>query len=278
MDPYILDAFTKVPFGGNPAGAVILSGDYPVDAPMLALAAMLGFSETAFILPLGDNAFRLRYFTPTEEVPLCGHATIASFHLLNTLGCVQGAKTCLARTAAGELNIDLDPDGCVWMDMARPEDRGELSGADCRELCACFGLAPADIGGLSPAIAGTGLADIILPVRDRAILDRLQPDMAAISALSERLSVVGVHAFAPGGDGVTAYVRNFAPLIGIPEEAATGTANGALSYYLSRRGHAESEMRFIQGEAMGRASEIRSRVHGDAIRVGGYAVIREGRN
>ncbi len=122
--------------------------------------------------------------------------------------------------------------------------------------------------------------DILLPVRDRFVLDRAVQDEAEVSHISEQYRVTGVHMFCLSSqDGVTAHCRNFAPLYAIPEEAATGTSNGALTYYLYRRGLIVpgQENRFLQGEAMGKPSEILSRLSeglgGVRICVGGQAVI-----
>lgn len=280
MTPLIVDAFTKVPYGGNAAGIVLLEREYPPDGEMLALAAKLGLSETAFILARADGVFSLRYFTPAAEVELCGHATVASFYALLQWGYVQTGHAYTARTLAGEVSVNIDTDGCVWMDMAPPQELGGLNGSDAEALYAMFGLKPDDAGCLEPAIVNTGLPDIMMPVKNREILASLRPDFAAISDLSKRLNVTGVHVFALGADAVTAYVRNFAPLYDIDEEAATGTSNGALTHYLYRRGLVKPEAVnvFVQGEAMGRPSEIRSRLTLDGtdirIRIGGYAAMR----
>lgn len=278
MTAYIVDAFTKVPYGGNAAGVVLLEREYPPESEMLAMAAKLGFSETAFILPQADGSFTLRYFTPTAEVELCGHATVASFHALLQWGRIAPGRAYTAHTRAGEISVDIGMDSCVWLDMAPPQELGGLDAHDTQALYAMFGLTPDDVGALEPAIVNTGLPDIMMPVKSRAALAALRPDFAAISALSERLRVTGVHVFAPGDEAVTAYVRNFAPLYDIDEEAATGTSNGALTYYLYRRGFVKPERVnvFVQGEAMGRPSEIRSRLlpEGEKIRVGGFAAMR----
>lgn len=280
MTPFILDAFTTVPFGGNAAGVVLVESEYPPEADMKALAAELGFSETAFVKPLPDGSVRLRYFTPTDEVELCGHATVASFHLLTTRGLVSSGGRVLAHTMAADIYVDIRPDGTVWLDMAPPVEREELSDPDRAALYAMYGLSESDAGALRPAVVSSGLFDIMMPVKDRETLAALKPDMDAIAALSKKLDVTGVHVFTPGTDGVTAYVRNFAPLYGIDEEAATGTSNGALSYYLYRRGLLSpgETNRFIQGEAMGRPSEIQSVLYDEGgtvtVRVGGHAVLR----
>lgn len=280
MEAYVVDAFTKTPYGGNAAGVVLLAQAYPPERDMLALAARLGFSETVFLLPLSDGTFRLRYFTPTAEVDLCGHATVAAFHTLVHFGTLRAGQSYTAKTLVGNITVDIDPDGCVWLDMAPPRELGGLSAEDTAALYAMFGLAASDAGALAPAIVDTGLPDIMMPVASRALLAALKPDYSAISALSKALEVTGVHVFAPGDAAVTAYVRNFAPLYGIDEEAATGTSNGALSYYLYRRGHIRAgEVNiFLQGEAMGHPSEIRSRLTKDGdnvkIRIGGFAAMR----
>ncbi|MCI8849876.1 MAG: PhzF family phenazine biosynthesis protein, partial [Oscillibacter sp.] len=135
--------------------------------------------------------------------------------------------------------------------------------------------------GLEPQAVSTGLLDILLPVRDVTVLNRARQDEAEVCRLSERYGVVGVHMFCPKAERLWegAYCRNFAPLYAIPEEAATGTSNGALTYYLYRRGFLApgAENRFIQGEAMGKPSEILSRLN-DAdgeisVRVGGTAAL-----
>lgn len=280
MEAYVVDAFTKTPYGGNAAGVVLLADDFPPERDMLALAAKLGFSETVFLLPLPDGAFRLRYFTPAAEVDLCGHATVAAFHTLLQFGKLRAGQSYTAQTLAGDIAVDIDPDGCVWLDMAPPRELGGLSAEDTAALYAMFGLTPGDAGDFSPAIVDTGLPDIMMPVAFRELLAALKPDYSAISELSKALRVTGVHVFAPGDATVTAYVRNFAPLYGIDEEAATGTSNGALSYYLYRRGRirlSETNV-FLQGEAMGRPSEICSRLMAEGekvkIRIGGFAAIR----
>lgn len=92
MHPVTVDAFSSVPFGGNPAGVAVFEDKLPEEAEMRRIAAKMGYSETAFILSLGGNRFRIRYFTPVEEVPLCGHATVGSFAYMLKTGLVQGRR------------------------------------------------------------------------------------------------------------------------------------------------------------------------------------------
>ena len=259
----------------------LLTPDEPElnDAFCQALAAELKHSETAFVRPTGPDSFRLRYFTPEGEVDLCGHATIAAFTTLREAeGLAPG--TYRASTLAGELSIQVS-EQVVWMDMAPPVEGRNFSPEEGAELYAAYGLSTADCPeGFAPMVVSTGLQDILLPVSTAEALDRAEQDEGAVTELSERYGVVGVHMFWPClNEKATAHCRNFAPLYAIPEEAATGTSNGALTYYLYRLGKlaAGAENRFVQGEKMGKPSEILSRLtegpDGVQVRVGGRAVL-----
>ena len=246
---------------------------------MRRVAAQVGYSETAFLRRIAPDRFEVRYFTPVEEVALCGHATVGSFSLLLQKGLIEGGRTYIAQTGAGDIRVDIAA-GLVWLDMAVPKELGQLSDADASALLSMYGLEEGAFGTLHPAMVDTGLPDIMMPLANPALLAALKPDMEAISALSKRLNVTGVHAFAIASDGV--HCRNFAPLYGIDEESATGTSNGALTYYLYRRGLVQPDATnlFIQGEAMGKPSKIYSRLSVSrdgsvSIRVGGSAVVRE---
>ena len=270
MRYYVVDAFTDKPFGGNPAGVVLLDGkDYPDENLMLQVAAELRYSETAFVRQDGNQEFTLRYFTPKAEVELCGHATIASFFLLHHLGIANGR--CLCHTQAGDLTIEAGNQ--VMMQMAAPRIVATLNDEDAEAVYRAVGTRAT---GLRPQIVYAGLPDVMLPVESLAALNALQPDMEAVTELTRRLEAVSIHAFVPCGDGYTAHVRDFAPLYGVPEESATGTANAALTYYMVQNGliAAPADCRFLQGEAMGRPSEVASRITADGtLYVGGTATI-----
>ncbi|MBR6014713.1 MAG: PhzF family phenazine biosynthesis protein [Firmicutes bacterium] len=292
MKFYIADAFTTEIFGGNPAGIVLLdgkNGTWPSEETMIKTAAELRYSETAFCMPLSDGSFRTRYFTPAAEVDLCGHATIATFTVLKREGLLKGSGSFINHTLAGDLEIRVNDDA-VLMEMAEPEIKGEITETPAlKELYGVMGLefAPhVDDGVVHPGttaypkMVSTGLLDIMLPVSDEAALNSIAPDFPALSKLSERYGVVGVHAFSPASDaerqkGITAHARNFAPLYDIDEEAATGTSNGALTYYLQSVGAIgdEADVLILQGEKMGRPSAIRTHIKGKKIMVGGSAVI-----
>jgi len=290
MKFYIVDAFTDKLFGGNPAGVVIL-GDagFPDDETMRLTAAELRYSETAFIRQTGKEEFHIRYFTPAAEVDLCGHATIGAFFALADAGLVRFGTSCVNHTLAGSLNIVLTEDS-VLMDMAVPQAIRTISEpAAIRELYAVMGVSAEKQGEiltgekagatLIPELISTGLPDIMMPVRSEAELAAISPDFPALSRLSERYEAVGVHAFTVNTEDGTVHCRNFAPLYDIDEEAATGTSNGALTYYLYKNGLLKegTDNLFVQGEAMNRPSRIRSRLTagngGVRIQVGGTAVV-----
>ncbi len=285
MKFYIVDAFTTSVFGGNPAGVVILPDgmDFPSDEIMIKTAAELRYSETAFIKNLGDGQFNIRYFTPAAEVDLCGHATIGSFKALLYAGVIEDNRRYINHTLAGDLEIAVK-DGSILMDMASPVKIDEITDtAALEELYGIMGLdyqeqKKAGVR-LTPQMISTGLPDIMMPVASLEALDAIAPDFPALSKLSEKYEVVGVHAFTldcGGKEGETCHVRNFAPLYDIDEEAATGTSNGALTYYGYLNGFikAGDDCCFVQGEKMGRPSEIRSHIDaGCSVKVGGNAVI-----
>ena len=294
MKLFIADAFTEELFGGNPAGIVLLSGSdettvWPAEETMIKTAAELRYSETAFCLPLADGSFRTRYFTPAAEVDLCGHATIATFTVLRREGFLKGDGPFINRTLAGNLEICVTERN-VLMEMAEPKIEGEITDEEAlEELYSVMGLKyTPSAGGVPvhpgikayPKMVSTGLLDIMMPVKDEAELDAIEPDFPALAELSDRYGVVGVHAFCIASDeeqrmGITAHARNFAPLYDIDEEAATGTSNGALTYYLQSIGFLGEvdDACIIQGEKMDRPSTIRTHIEGKRILVGGDAVI-----
>ena len=274
MNYFIVDAFTSEPFGGNPAGVVLLGqgGAFPPEELMLKVAAELRYSETAFVQQQGPAEFTLRYFTPKGEIDLCGHATIASFGVLFSQGIVPEGTRCLNHTLAGDLDVIVGEQ--VMMQMAPP--RVVEVTIDIPRLCRIMSVPDQCATVLPPEVVSTGLPDIILPVDCVELLNALTPDMDALAALSSELQVVGIHAFALADDGYTAHVRNFGPLYGIPEESATGTANAALTHYLARHGiiGGDAECRFLQGEAMDRPSVVMTRLtSGGTIHVGGTSCI-----
>lgn len=281
MRYFVVDAFAQEPFGGNPAGVVLLgeNAPFPADELMVKIAAELRYSETAFVQQNAPAEFTVRYFTPAAEVDLCGHATIAAFSVLRDEGDVPCGTVCSNHTLAGDLEVIVGKN--IMMQMAPPvvlgtiEDTGRLysimnpagnPGTDCTK----------PDNPLPAQIVSTGLPDIIYPVESIRALNCLAPDMSALTELSSELNVVGVHAFALSEDGYTAHVRNFAPLYDIPEESATGTANAALTYYLYHNGiiPAVGKCTFMQGETMGRPSVVSTELKANgSVYVGGNSYI-----
>ena len=281
MRYYIVDAFTDRPFGGNPAGVVLLGNDdFPDEGLMLQVAAELRYSETAFVRRLSATEYHMRYFTPAAEVELCGHATVATIALLHRLGMADGR--CLCHTLAGDLAVEADER--VMMQMARPRIVETI--ADTEEIYKALGLnfsivnSQLSILDLPVQVAYAGLNDIMVPLPDVSTLNDLQPDMEAVAAITKVHATTSFHVFAIAKDGYTAHVRDFGPLYGIPEESATGTANAALTHYLAVNGviPQQGDFAFLQGEAMGRPSVVATRIAPDGtVYVGGTAaVVAEG--
>ena len=288
MKLYIVDAFADELFGGNPAGVVILpeGSEFPRDEIMVKTAAELRYSETAFIKKTGDKEFNIRYFTPAAEVDLCGHATIGSFYVLLKEGLVNEGDVCVNNTLAGKLNVVVENDA-ILMDMAEPKQVGEINDmAKIKELYNVMGIEPEGNEvydndknvKLYPKLVTTGLIDIMMPVKDEEELNKINPDFPALSDLSQDYDVVGVHAFTVNTKDGCIHTRNFAPLYDIDEEAATGTSNGALTYYLYNQGIVkENELNIvIQGEKMLRPSKISTKLLVEEgkpiVKVGGFAV------
>jgi len=247
---YVASAFSKNGVGGNKAGVVLNQPELTVVEKM-AIAKDLGYSETAFVCHSSVADFSLEYFTPTEEVPLCGHATIAAFVVLRELMCLD-KETYTIETKAGILCICLENDR-IFMEQNRPT-YGEILKFE--ELVGSMRVWAVEQN-LPVQIVSTGLRDILLPVCSKEQLAMLSPDFEQMAALSAEKQVVGVHAFALVDDGeITAVCRNFAPLYGIDEESATGTSNCALACYLFKYHEKKNPYIFEQGHNLGAISRI----------------------
>ncbi|KTG25092.1 PhzF family phenazine biosynthesis protein [Haloferax profundi] len=272
----LVDAFTTEPLSGNVAG-VVPDADGLDAEQMRAVAAELGASETAFVCSSASADRRIRYFTPTQEIDLCGHATIAAHaHLAAERTIEPGTHT--LETNVGTLDIEIGELGEVWMTQdtatVRPLDVdydriAEMLGVDVASL--------RDVGADLPvALASTGLPFVVVPVNFLEHLSSAAPDMDAIAEFAAEHDAAGVYAFtfdAIDADS-TLHARCFAPGVGITEDPATGTASGACGAYLRQVGAFDSvpdELRFEQGHFVDRPSLVRVTV-GEQIRVGGRAV------
>lgn len=273
VDVYVAAAFSKDDKGGNKAG-VVLGRSELTSVQKVAIAKEMGYSETAFVLDSDKADFKLQYFTPTEEVPLCGHATIAAFSTLKLLNMLD-KPDCTIETEAGILNIHIKDDGLILMEQNRP---AYLEVLDSDIFTGCIERNFIDHR-FPIQIVSTGLNDVMLPVDSAEHLEQLSPDFEMIANMSKAKAVVGVHAFTMIKESdVTAICRNFAPLYGIDEESATGTASCALACYLFKYHKQQPQYIFEQGHNMGEISRIIVNLsyYGsviDSVFVGGYGYL-----
>lgn len=250
LDVYTVSAFSKDGTGGNKAGVALLSSQMS-ENKKTQIACQLGYSETAFVSQSERADFKLEYFTPMGEVALCGHATIGTFILLLRLKMlIKSAYT--IETKSGILNIKIEQENLIYMEQNTPKFYEILNKFDMKD---CFQSAA--IGDLPIQIVSTGLKDILLPIKNTWALENMAPVFSEISKISKEKDCVGIHAFSLIKDTeLTAICRNFAPLYGIDEEAATGTSNGALACYLFKYGLKQSQYIFEQGYNLRNISKI----------------------
>ncbi|MBI5014150.1 MAG: PhzF family phenazine biosynthesis isomerase [Deltaproteobacteria bacterium] len=279
---YKVDAFTRVPLQGNPAGVLPMARGLS-EPEMLAVAREMNVSETAFVLPSREADLRVRFFTPTQEVPLCGHALVATLTLLHELGelpLAGDSARVRVETGAGVIAVDLvrERHG-VRVDMTQAPPAFRPFDRPAEDLLEILGASTEDLRADLPLeLAYTGLWDLMVPLAGRDALDGLLPDSRALAALTREVGAVGAYAFVEEGERFQC--RCFAPAAGIDEDPVTGTSAGAFGAYLLRHGVVRPGVPFIvsQGEACGRAGTVRVVVEGEVgdprcIIVGGHAVV-----
>ena len=254
---FVVDAFAHGPFRGNQAAVVPLEpDDDPAAEWMQTVGAEMNLSETAFVRPRPDGAFDLRWFTPEVEVDLCGHATLASAHILFETNRLAGNAPALFHTRGGVLRATREPDGAVQLDFptAPPEPCDAPAG-----LLDALGIAKAE------SLKTTGQF-FMLVVPDAAIVRELAPDFRALGALPD---VRGVYVTAPGDDGTHDIVsRCFAPRVGIDEDPVTGSMHCVLSsYWCDRLGKTDLEAE----QASARGGTMHVRIAGDRTLLLGYS-------
>ncbi len=265
-----VDVFTDSPFGGNPL-AVVFGAERLSPAAMQAVAAEFNYSETTFVLPPQNPAHTasVRIFTPRTEVPFAGHPNVGTATVLAWRGTVFGAPVgdrVLFEEAAGLVPVEILHDGgwAVGATLTAPQPFRRLDEAEVTEVAACLGLRPAQI-------------------RE----DRHRPVVAAIETAPTVAPVKDIHCYVRtgGDDGFDLRTRMFAPLDGVPEDPATGSANCALAGLLAEfDGPADGTvaLRIAQGVEMGRPSVLLAEVDRSggataAIRIGGRCgAIRRG--
>jgi len=271
----LVDAFTTEPMAGNPAG-VVPDADGLTDGQMQAIAAELGASETAFVRSAEGEADRaLRFFSPTQEVELCGHATVAAHAALTERGLAPGDS--LVRTRVGDLAVTVEDDGRVWLEAEEPELRRlEVPLADVANALGIDVAALEDVGADLPLSRGSaGTPFVLVPVNFLEHLSDASPDPAGIEAVAEEAGAIGIYAFTfdtLSGES-TWHARCFAPGAGIPEDPVTGTGAAACGAFVRRHGavDVDAALRAEQGHFVDRPGLVDVRVD-DRVAVGGRAV------
>lgn len=248
-----VDAFTGQPFGGNPAAVCLLPR--PADAAwMQHVAREMNLSETAFLVRRDDGTYDLRWFTPAVEVDLCGHATLASAHVLWESGHLADGSRAVFHTRSGKLSAT-QRDGWIEMDFPAEPDRPAAAPA-----ALAAGL------GADPVYVGRNRFDYLVEVESEATLRSLSPDARRLSEIDTRGIIVTAHADTDGFDFVS---RFFAPGTGIFEDPVTGSAHCCLGPYWQRRlGRAD----FTAWQASERGGLVKVAIRDDRVMLSGKAV------
>lgn len=247
-----VDAFTDRPFAGNPAAVCLLPE--PRDARwMQQVAQEMNLSETAFLHPQEDG-FHLRWFTPAVEVDLCGHATLASAHVLWELGFLAPGEPARFHTRSGLLTAERQGDLIELNFPATPPE----------PATAPAGLAEAL--GVEPKYVGRSRFDYLLEVDSEKTVRNLKPDFTALAAVAARGIIVTSLAASPPYDFVS---RFFAPQSGVNEDPVTGSAHCCLGPFWKKR---LNKNEFVAYQASARGGVVRVRVSGDRVYLGGRAV------
>ena len=249
---YQVDAFTNQPFRGNPAGVCLLSLAKP-DQWMQAVAQEMNLSETAFLLPENDG-YRLRWFTPAAEVDLCGHATLASAHILWETGRLDTSQAACFYTLSGYLGAKRNAD---WIELDFP--------VKLEEAC----LPPAgltDILGIKPIYVGKNQFDYLVEVENAEIVRQTRPDFARLKEIDVRGVIVTSRSDIAEYDFVS---RFFAPRVGVNEDPVTGSSHSCLGPYWGKK-LGKQVMNAYQASARG--GELRVRLENERVLLGGQAV------
>ncbi len=260
-----IDAFTLKPFTGNSAG-VVLDADHLNSEQMQRIANEMNVSETAFALKTSDEEeadLKIRWFTPTQEVDMCGHATIALFHALAEEGYfgleVNEAQSFLVDSKSGILTVDVEwKDMLPYIKLSLPIPRFFPFPDDIAVLCGALGLSEIELSKkVKPQITGGGYC--FVPVSDYESLKTLDPNMMLLRKLNERHDLNGfaVVTTDTGDKDIDWHMRFFAPSLGITEDPVTGSANGPMAVYLWENGLLDKKKKYFsfkasQGRFVGR--------------------------
>ncbi len=282
---YLVDVFADAPFTGNPL-ALVVDAEHIKEPVMRAVAREFNQSETTFLLPptRAGATWRLRSFTPAgAEVFGVGHNALGAWWWLATAGRLalgndggRFAQEIGARVLPVEVIAEDGRPLGILMDQAPPEFGNIVE--DRAALAAALGLAGEDLAEHAPAqVVSTGAAHLLVPARDRGVVDRARPEAPHLAAALQSVGGQGCYLYCldtVDADTV-AHARFFNPTVGIWEDPATGSAAGPLVSQLVRQGVVPdgSTVLVEQGHAMGRPSRIQVQVAGHRVRVGGAAVV-----
>jgi PhzF family phenazine biosynthesis protein len=248
-----IDAFTSEPFRGNPAAVCLLDRPMP-DAWLQNVAAEMNLSETAFLLR-GDDGFSLRWFTPTVEVALCGHATLASAHALWSEGVLAESETARFHTKSGLLTAARAGE---WIELDFPATPEQASNAPSGLL--------ESLGITAPLYVGRSEFDYVIELASEELVRAIAPDFARLRAVPARGAIVTSRSASSEFDFVS---RFFGPAVGVDEDPVTGSAHCSLApFWAARIGRDE-----LTGyQASARGGVVRVRLAGDRVKLGGRAV------
>ncbi|MCG6498212.1 PhzF family phenazine biosynthesis protein [Kitasatospora sp. A2-31] len=273
-------AFATEPTGGNPAG-VVLDASGLSDERMLAIAAELGYSESAFLVPgAAEGAYTVRYFSPLAEVPFCGHATVASAVALAER---HGPGAYVFVTRAGEVPIEVekDADGVLRATLTSVEPHVEEIGeADVAEVLALLGWSADELdASLPPRVAFAGARHLVLAAATRDRLARLDYDFDGLAAFMTARDLLTLQLVWRESEHVF-HVRDPFPVGGVVEDPATGAAAAAFGAYLRELAAvaAPAVLTLHQGEDLGRPGVLRVELREEdrRVRVSGAAVVIAG--
>lgn len=281
------DVFTRDAFGGNPLAVVPDARGLDTEE-MQALAREFNYSETTFVLSAEQGCTRkVRIFTPRVEVPFAGHPNIGTAFMLAELGEISlaeaaGAVTFEERAGIVPIRIERDAQGRTFCELTAPEPLSLGTEVAVEVLAEAVGLELAEIVTAThpPRVASVGLPFLITEVATRSALARATANIATLHELQAQGITPDIHLYTRDAGEFDLHARMFAPLDGVPEDPATGSANCALIALLAHAGptnSGEQRWRIAQGVDMGRPSELCGRVEKSGgqvthVHIGGYCV------
>ncbi|HET6566342.1 MAG TPA: PhzF family phenazine biosynthesis protein [Rhodothermales bacterium] len=248
-----VDAFTDSPFAGNPAAVCILPG-WREETWLQAVAREMNLSETAFLVPRPDHDFDLRWFTPAVEVDLCGHATLASAHVLWSTRVLKPKSEARFHTRSGLLTARKSRKWIILDFPAAPPEKAALPPALVQAL------------GAVPVYCGKNRFDYIVDVDSEAVVRSLEPDLNLLATLECRGVIVTARSKMKGVDFVS---RFFGPRVGISEDPVTGSAHCCLGPYWQKR---LRKKQLVGYQASDRGGTVRVELDGSRVKLSGQAV------